>query len=97
MSKKDPQEILRESEALVARVKEQLAETDAFYRSQGLDPEKVRAVVAQNTGDKEIAEAKAQFDADMEAVEREVAEEAARSSFATPVRASTGKKPRFMV
>lgn len=97
MAQKDPQEIVREAEALVARVKQQLGETDEFFRSQGLDPEKARDVIAKNTGDKEVAEAQAQFKADMEAIDREVAEEAARASFATPARASTGKKPRFMV
>jgi hypothetical protein len=97
MAQKDPQEILRESQALIARVKEQLNSTDEFYRSQGLDPEKARTVIAKNTGEKETAEAQAQFKADMEAIDREVGEEAARASFATPARASTGKKPRFMV
>jgi hypothetical protein len=97
MSQKDPQEILRESEALIARVQEQLGETDAFFRSQGLDPDKARAVIADNIGPKETAEAQAQFKADMEAIDREVAEEAARASFAAPARTSAGKKPRFMV
>jgi phage gp29-like protein len=97
MAQKDSQEIFREAEALVSRVKEQLNQTDEFFRSQGLDPDKARDVIAKNTGEKETAEAQAQFAADMEAIDREVAEEAARASFATPARASTGKKPRFMV
>ena len=54
-------------------------------------------MIAENTGEKESAEAQAQFKADMEAIDREVAEEAARASFAAPARASTGKKPRSMV
>ena len=97
MAQKDPQEIFREAEALVARVKQQLGETDEFFRSQGLDPEKARDVISANIGEKEAAEARAQFAADMEAIDREVAEEAARASFATPARTGTGKKPRFMV
>lgn len=94
---KDAQQLIRDANELVATAKQSLEAADEFYRSQGLNPEKVRAVLAEKLDDKGAAQARAQFEEDMEAVEREVAEEAARASFAAPLRTGGVKKPRFMV
>ncbi len=97
MSQRDPQTIIREAEALVATVQRQIDEADEVFRAQGLDPAKARQVLADAVGEKETAEARALFDEDMAAIEREVVEEAARISFSTPARSGGAKKPRMMV
>lgn len=95
---KDVMQIIRAADELISEARRGLEATDEFFRSQGLDPEKVRAVVAAQISDKERREAEEQFRLDMEAVEREVAEEAARASFAAvPVRSTAARRPRAMV
>lgn len=96
-NRRDAQQLIQEAGELVAAAQQALDASDEFYRSQGLDPEKVRAVLAENLDEKGAAQARAQFEQDMEAMEREVAEEAARASFAAPLRTGGAKKPRFMV
>ena len=95
---KDIEQLMREANDITATAQQALDAADAFYRDQGLDPEKVRAVLAGQLDDKGQAEAKSQFEQDMAEVERDVAEEAARASFAAaPQRAGGVKKPRLMV
>jgi len=95
---KDVMQLIRDADALISQARQGLESTDEFLRSQGLDPEKVRAVVAAQLSDKERNDAEEQFRVDMEAVEREVAEEAARASFAAvPVRSTAARRPRAMV
>lgn len=94
----DQNNIVARAQALIDEVQSQLAAGDEFYRSQGLDPAKVRSVLqsqGQATFDTE-AEARKAFDADMAAVEQEVREEQARQSFNG---APTGgvKRPRTMI
>ncbi|MGE8689087.1 MAG: hypothetical protein ACN6PJ_18220 [Achromobacter sp.] len=74
-----------------------LARADEFYRDQGLDPEKVRAVSAERLGPKEREEAESLFRQDLEAVENEVAQELARQRFAAPATSGGIKKMRPMV
>ncbi|EHK65680.1 hypothetical protein [Achromobacter arsenitoxydans] len=94
--KKTPEQIHAEAERVLEDARRSLARADEFYREQGLDPEKVKAVTAAGLGPKEKAEAEALFRQDLEAVESEVAQEMARQSFAA---APSGgmKKMRPMV
>lgn len=69
-------------EALIKEVQARLSETDEFYRSRGLDPEKVRTMLEDNPDARWAAEARAAIEADMAAIEQEVAEEKARADFA---------------
>lgn len=95
---KDVMQLIRDADALIGQARQGLEASDEFLRSQGLDPDKVRAVVADQISDKERREAEEQFRIDMEAVDREVAEEAARASFAAaPARSTAARRPRAMV
>ena len=40
-AQKDPQEIMREAEQVLSATKRSLEESEAFFRDQGLEPEKV--------------------------------------------------------
>lgn len=94
--KKTPEQIHAEAERVLNDARRALEQSDDFYREQGLDPEKVRAVTAQQLGPKEKAEAEALFRQDMEAIESEVAQEMARLSFSAAP-AGGMKKMRPMV
>lgn len=89
------QEIMARAQALIDEAERQLNATDDFFRNQGLDPAKVRAVLAAHTTAQAEADARAAFEADMRAVEQEVAEGKARLSHGTP--ASPARRPRPMV
>lgn len=95
--KKTPEQIHAEAERVLADARRALERSDDFYREQGLDPEKVRAVTAERLGPKEKAEAEALFRQDLEAVEAEVAQEMARQSFASAAPSGGMKKMRPMV
>lgn len=94
---KDIEQLIREADDLTATARQALGASDEFYRDQGLDADKVRTVLAGLLDDKGQAQARTQFEQDMAEVEREVAEEAARASFAAPQRGGAVKKPRLMV
>lgn len=94
---KDIEQLVREANEITAAARQALDAADEFYRDQGLDPEKVRSVLAGQLDDKGQAEARTRFEQDMAEVEREAAEEAARSSFAAPQRSGAARKPRQMV
>ncbi|KGD93691.1 hypothetical protein JL37_14710 [Achromobacter sp. RTa] len=95
--KKTPEQIHADAERALDNARRALAQADEFYRDQGLDPEKVRAVSAQRLGAKEREEAESLFRQDLEAVENEVAQELARQSFAAPAASGGIKKMRPMV
>ena len=85
MSKKTPEEIMREAEALIEQTRQSLAATAAVPPGPGLT-------------DQQRAEAEALFRQDLEAIEREVAEESARLSFATATPRTGGpRKMRNMI
>lgn len=91
-----PSDIVARAQALIEQVQRQLAEADAFYRSQGLDPHKVHMVLKAQSTPQSEAQAHQAFEADMQAVEQEVREEGARLAF--QVGASGGaKRPRMMI
>lgn len=95
MANKTPEEIMREAEALVQQTLQSIAETEAVYRDNGIDQQKL--ISAMN--EQQRAEAEALFRKDMEDIERAVAEEAARQSFAAPTAPRTGgvRKMRNMI
>lgn len=94
MATKTPEDIMREAEALIQQTLSSLASTDEVCRGHGVDRQKLRA----DMGLKEQAEAEALFRQDMEAIEREVAEEAARLSFANAAPRTAGpRKMRNMI
>jgi len=94
MATKTPEEIMQEAEALIQQVQQSLDETPEIYQAQGLDARKLN----ESMGPKERAEAEALFRKDMEDIEREGAEEAARLSFANAVPRTGGmRKLRNMI
>lgn len=91
---KTPEEIMSEAEALVEQVSRSLASTADVHRDLGLDAEKL----STGMNEKHRAEAEALFRKDMEDIEREVAEEAARLSFANSKPRTGGpRKMRNMI
>ncbi len=92
-----PEQIHAEAERVLDNARRSLERSDEFYREQGLDPEKVKAVTAAGLGPKEKAEAEELFRQDLEAVEAEVAQEMARQSFAAAAPSGGMKKMRPMV
>ena len=85
MTKKTPEEVMREAEALIEQTRKSLAETADAPQGQGLS-------------DQQRAEAEALFRQDLAAIEREVAEETARLNFANAApRAGGARKMRNMI
>ncbi|WP_276807903.1 hypothetical protein [Castellaniella defragrans] len=94
MAKKTPEEIMREAEALIQQTRRSLESTTEAYQANGLDARRLN----ESMGPKEQAEAQAMFRKDMEDIEREVAEEAARLSFANAApRTGGARKMRNMI
>lgn len=94
MAKKTPEEIMREAEALIQQTRQNLSATAEAYQANGLDARKLNEAM----GAKEQAEAEALFRKDLEDIEREVAEEAARLSFANAApRTGGARKMRNMI
>lgn len=89
-------DIVARAQALIDKAQNDLAQTDAFYRAEGLDPEKVRSVLATQLDLKGIEAAQKAFQEDMAAVDQEVKEEQARASFAAPT-AGGARRPRSMI
>lgn len=99
-SNENAEDIIKAAQDLINQVQAQLSASDEELRSMGLDPEKVRAVAASQLSPEAAEEAQAAFHADMEAIEQETAEEAARKSFhstsATPTKVAP-RRPRPMI
>ena len=93
-----PETIMAQAQALIDRVKNDLEASDAFYRAQDLDPEKVHSVLEAQLTPQGRQEAQQAFESDMQAVEQEVQEELARASFAAPAKsAKVARRPRLMI
>jgi len=92
MSGKTPEQVVREAQALVQQVKTRLAASAPALKPSG-------PPLSQEQRAKAEAEARAMFEQDMQNVEREVAEEAARLRFAAPPDHKPGgpRKPRNMI
>jgi hypothetical protein len=93
-----PETIMAQAQALIERVQADLAASEALLRSQGLNPEKVRDTMQGQLTGEGRQQAQQAFQADMEAVEQDVREEAARRSFAVPgPGTSTVRRRRTMI
>lgn len=89
--------IMAQAQTLIDQVQRDLDASDALLRSQGLDPDKVRSALQDQLTPQASAEARAAFEADMAAVDQEIGEERARSSFAAPVKSGGARRPRPMI
>lgn len=89
-------QILADAQNLIAKVQGDLDAAAEFYRSNDIDPAKVAPALEQFMGLKQQEELAAINRADQEAIETEVAEAAARASFAAAP-AGGARKPRPMV
>lgn len=96
-SKDSPEAIMAQAQALIDRVRGDLAAGEALLRSQGLDPEKVRATMEDHLTIQGRLQAQDAFQADMAALEQEVREEAARHSFASLSVSNSVRRRRPMV
>lgn len=93
-----PESIMAQAEALIQQVQRDLEAPDVFYRSLGLDPQKVRATLAEQLTPELRAQAQQQFENDVQKIEEESRQELARASFAAPVKsAKPVRRPRQMV
>jgi len=98
MANKTPEEIMREADALIQQTLRNLSTTDEVYREYGLDPQNLASASTAKEQADAKAEAEALFRKDMLDIEREVAEEAARLSFANAAsRAGGPRKMRNMI
>lgn len=94
------QDIIERAEAAVRDAQRSIEESDDKLRKLGLDPEKVRSTLqTQPMDERQRDEAQALFRQDMEAVEREVEQEAAYARQRSAPRApgAAVKRPRTMV
>lgn len=94
------QDIIERAEAAVRDAQRSLEESDDKLRKLGLDPDKIRSTLqAQPMEDRQRDEAQTLFRQDMEAVEREVEQEAAYARQRSAPRApgAAVKRPRTMV
>lgn len=80
----DTQALIEAAEALIQKVQSEQENIDGFYRAENLDPEKVQQTLNDSLTDETRAQAAAEFQADLDAIEQEVAEESARLSFKSP-------------
>ena len=71
-SNKTAKQIHADAERALDDARRALAQADDFYRDQGLDPDKVRAVADARLGPQELAQAEALVRQDMEAIEAEM-------------------------
>lgn len=92
----NPADIIARAQALIDEAKGHLAAGEEFFRSQGLDPQKVYDVTAASLDLQGVQAVQKALEEDMAAVEQEAHEEMARLSFATPT-SSGMKRPRMMV
>ena len=97
----DPQEIIAASERLLAEAQQLIDQADAKLRSDGLDPAKFLSTAASEQAEKE---GRALFEADMQAIEREVEAERMRLQFHNPQTNAASKpvsggvrRPRNMI
>ena len=90
----DSRSVLRAAQAAVREAEAALASFDVFYREQGFDPHKVRAVLTSLVTADEAERARVQFDADQREIEREVTEQAARNRVSQQVVRNGAYRPR---
>lgn len=96
-AKDSPETIMAQAQALIDHVQGDLAAGEAWLRSQGLDPEKVQKTMEAQLTPQGRLQAQQAFQADMEAVEQEVREEATRRSFAAPAASTPVRRRRSMI
>lgn len=80
----DTQALIDSANALIQKVQSDQETMDGFFRAENLNPEKVRQVLGEALTDEARAQAEAEFQADLDAIEQDVAEESARLSFKSP-------------
>ncbi|MEG1767085.1 MAG: hypothetical protein RR311_01355 [Comamonas sp.] len=86
--------LMAQAQALIDRVERDMEATAEFYRRAGLDADKVRQALENSLTVAQRQQAQQAFQADMEAVEQEVQEEAARRSFGQPAPATGAVRRR---
>lgn len=88
---------IAQAQALLEKIQADFAQSAEFFRSQGLDPEKVRQVGAAALGQREQEEVDRLLREDREAIDREVDEAAARARFESAPVGGSPRKPRNLV
>jgi F0F1-type ATP synthase membrane subunit b/b' len=90
--------IINDAEALLAKVHGDLQQAEEFYRSAGIDPQKVLPACEPHMGPRQKEELARLLQQDQEEIQREVDEGMARIKFSTPSAPTGGaRKPRPMV
>ena len=92
-------QIIRDANALIAKVQGDLDAAANFYRDNNINPDKILGACEPYVGLKEVAEIERLAKADQEAIEQEVQEGMARLSFATGTQRSPAdvRKSRNMI
>ena len=96
MADTDAKTIMAQAQALIDKVRGDLAEGEATFRGMGLDPAKVGPALEALVSDESRAKADSAVRADLEAIEQEVQEGKARLAFSAPA-AAPARRPRPMV
>lgn len=86
--------IRQTTDQLLKQARQALGDVDQFYRDQGLDPERVRSVMAAFTTKDMQAEASAQFDHVWREIESEVEQQLALAGQASSRSPKKGPTPR---
>ena len=89
--------LISDANDLISKIQGDLDDAQDFYESIDVNPDKVPGVLQSMLGPKESAELAQLVADDQQAIAQEVAEEAARLSFAAAPVATVRKKPRFMI
>ena len=72
--------LIAAANALIKKVQDEHQDIDDFYRSENLDPDKMRSLLNKTLTPEKLAQAQADFQAAMTDIEQTVAQEAARLS-----------------
>lgn len=98
------EEIIAASEQLLAQAQQLIDQADAKLRSDGLDSNDLARLLGSHASAKAVEAGRAAFEADMEAIEREVEAERVRLAFFNPQTNAANKpatsaprKPRNMI
>jgi|SRR5690606_25495089 len=86
--------IRQTADQLLKQARQVLGDVDQFYRDQGLDPERVRSVMAAFTTKDMQAEATAQFDHVWREIESEVEQQLALTGQTSSRPSQKGPTPR---
>ena len=89
--------IINQTESLLAKIEADVATGKAFYESIGVEPANIDGAFGPPLNARQREDMAALAAADQEAIDQEVAEDAARLRMSTPGSTTVPKRPRSMI